>query len=233
MRFYSTILCLLISSNLFSQNCSCEKDKFLNEIINCDTTRFDNGSILYWSFNCDSSWLTFERPNKIKKILFSLDDFKQYTGRLGFTFAKEYKNKFLIQNNVISGCCTPPEYYLFDKSTGNVTDSLGNILYFSEIKYFPIIISIVKKHSTSTKHVDYNAFRIYNIDNKKIYFLALPKGELYTALKYSGKVYPELLFDEPILISNKLYLKYAIKTPKQNNKRMTKTVVIDLNQYAK
>ena len=55
--------------------------------------------------------------------------FLHLTGRLGFNYATEYKNHFLMQYNVISGCCTPPDFYLFDKNTGQQTKVLGRLIY--------------------------------------------------------------------------------------------------------
>ena len=107
MRTLTTVLSLLITAISFGQHCSCEKDTMLAEIITCDTTKFDNKANLFWSFNCDSSWLTFENKAGQSNIILSFGDgLQNLTGRLGYIYLHENKNSFLIQNNVISGCCS-------------------------------------------------------------------------------------------------------------------------------
>lgn len=116
---------LLASTIIWGQNCDCEKDTMLKEYISCKPLHFDNDSKLFWSFNCDSSWLTFENFKGEQKIIFSLEkDFLDLTTRLGYVQFKEFKTTFLVENNVISGCCDPPDYYLHDKTSGNLIKKL-------------------------------------------------------------------------------------------------------------
>src|SRR5579871_1373480 len=141
MRVIITALGLLIWTTSFGQNCFCDKDTTLSEIVNCDTIKFDNKAKLYWSFNCDSSWLTFESPRHFKNVIFTLD-LVGYTGRLGFSYAQEYKHKFLIQNRLISGCCDPPEFFLLDKTNGEVKDTLTSVIFYSDKRQLPFIIRL-------------------------------------------------------------------------------------------
>ena len=128
MRCFITTLGLLIWTTSFGQKCFCDKDTTLKEIIDCTPVKFDNKAKLYWSFNCDSSWLTFKSPTHKKEIIFSLG-LLEYTGKLGYSYAKEYKKTFLIQNRVISGCCAPSDFYLFDKTNGQLRKNLGILIF--------------------------------------------------------------------------------------------------------
>ncbi|MGF2414540.1 MAG: hypothetical protein ACQUYJ_19550, partial [Ferruginibacter sp.] len=113
MKVSITIGMLFFATVLYGQQCQCETDTQLKEIISCETIHFNNHSKLYRQFNCDSSWLTFESSVGIKRTLYSLEAaLMNYTERLGYQYATEYKWSFLIQNNLISGCCTPPELSL-------------------------------------------------------------------------------------------------------------------------
>jgi len=204
----------------------------LNEIINCDTIKFDNRAKLYWNFNCDSSWLTFESPKHLKDIIFSMQ-LVAYTGRLGFSYVQEYKHKFLIQNNVISGCCDPPEFYLFDKTSGQIKDSLGHIIYYSDKKRLPFIIGLTESNYDTILKDNYSSLTIYNVDDQKKFFITLTKGEINKALEATGEMFPEYLFDEPILKGTTIYLTYLLDKPKSEKVRHTKTIIIDLKKYSR
>ncbi len=218
------ILLVCCSSLVKAQPCGCDTNVSLNELINCSPIIFDNGAKLYWSFTCDSSWLTYENVKK-RDILFSME-FVYYTGRLGFSYANEYKMYFLIRNDVISGCCSPPEYYLFDKETGKQNANLGRVLYIDTNKNQPIIVKITNSNYTD-KTAKYTSITIHNIDTDKKYLIPLSAKEIDKALKNAGEMYPEYLFEEPQLSNQELKLRYIIS--RQPLKK--KTITIKLDKY--
>jgi hypothetical protein len=233
MRTFVTVLGLLLGTFSFGQNrCFCDKDTLLKEIIDCRVIKFDNKAKIYWSFNCDSSWLTFESSTHKKVIIFSLGDgLQNYTGRLGYSYAQEYKNKFLIQNRVISGCCAPLDFYLFNKSTGQLKKNLGKLIFYSQDKKLPFVISLKNSSYDTTLVLDDNFLSVYNIDNNKTYYVKLPKGEIERAMRNTEETQPEFLFDEPILKRTTVYLTYLLDKPESEKKRHTKTIMIDLKKY--
>jgi len=217
----------------FGQNCRCDTDTLLSEIISCDTIKFDNKAALYWSFNCDSSWLTFKSPTNKEEIIFSLGEgLQNMTGRLGYIYAQEYKKAFLIQNNVISGCCSPPDFYLYDKKTGELKANLGRVVFYSENKRKPFVIAVTNSNYDTTTVASYNSLTIYNIDNGKRYILQLPKRQIERALDATERIYPEYLFDEPIIKGDTVILKYYLKTPKNQADKPVKTITLDLKKYS-
>ena len=222
--FFSAIVC--------GQNCHCDEDTTLSERVNCDTIKFDNRAKLYWSFNCDSSWLTFESPKHLKNIIFSLG-LVIYTGRLGFSYAQEYKNTFLIQNRVISGCCAPSDFYLFDKTTGQPRKNLGILIFYSQDKKLPFVISLTNSSYDTTLVIDDNSLSVYNIEKNKTYYVKLPKGEIERAMKNTEEIHPEYLFDEPILNGTTIYLTYLLNKPESEKEQLTKTITIDLKKYSR
>lgn len=227
-------LIFLWTTFVFGQNCNCETNTLLSEIISCDTVKFDNKASLYWSFNCDSSWLTFESPAHKKEIIFSLGDgLQDMTGRLGYIYAQEYKNTFLIQNNVISGCCSPSDYYLFDKETGELKAGLGRLIFYSQDKKSPFTIGVTSSTYDTTSVSDYNSLTIYNIDKDTKYFVPLPKGQIEKAMNETELIYPEYLFDEPRVMGDSISLTYYLRKPKNNTDRPVKTVTLDLKKYSR
>jgi len=95
-----TILFLFLFAktiDLVGQDCYCVSNPHLKELISCDTSIFKNKAYLFWSYNCDSSWLTFVSPKNEKKILCSLDsNLKNFTGKLGYTYWFEFKYTFIV-----------------------------------------------------------------------------------------------------------------------------------------
>lgn len=116
----------------------------------CDTTHFENGAQLYWQWNCDSAWLTFENTDKL--ILEACEDMDAYScQRTGLNFLQEYPGYLLFQYKWISGCCTPPDLLFLSKETGKeirrISSSLfvhgeiedNYVLYFSDTTYTELI----------------------------------------------------------------------------------------------
>jgi hypothetical protein len=231
MKAIITVLVLFITTAASAQDCICDKDTMLKEFISCDTIKFDNKAKLFWSFDCDSSWLTFQNPEKSNSIIFSME-FVNLTGRLGHIYLCEYKNTFLIQNNVISGCCTPPEFYLYDKSTGDVKTYLGRLIFHSEDQKIPLLIGITNSNYDTTSIEIYNSLTIYNADTHKEYFIKLPNDQIDKALRNNEEMYPEYLFEEPVLNGTILKLAFRLKRSKSKNDTvLIKKITIDLKEY--
>lgn len=233
-----TWLIFLLTTPAFAQkSCKCEADPQLKEIINCAPILFDNHAQLFWSFNCDSSWLTFQSPSTKCVVIYSLaGPLESLTGRLGYIYQQEFRNTFLIQNNVISGCCSPPEFYLLDKTTGKVKVSLGRLLYCSENKKMPFTIGITNSNYQYEEKAEpgYNSLTVYNIDKGKKYVVPIPKGRLKKALQETEQVepYPEYLFEEPQVKGTTVVLKYRFKKPqKVDDSDALKTITVDLSKY--
>lgn len=210
-----------------AQECNCIKDSTLKEVVNCKPYVFDNGARLFWSFNCDSSWLTYKNDSK-KEVLFSME-LVGYTERLGYSFAFEYDKTFLIRNEVISGCCDPAEFIIFNKYTGALIKHLGRILYYSKNKSFPYVIALTNSKYDFEKSYPYNSLSITNLENGKEYLVALPKGEIEKAQKNTGNAFPEHLFDEPEIKGSVINLVY--NTSKMSLKDSRRSILIDLKKY--
>jgi len=232
MKLIFCFLFSLITYYSFGQTCNCDDDSLLNEIISCDTIHFENGAELYWNFNCDSSWLTLLTPTRSKQIIFSLGDgLQELTGRIGYVEFYEYKSTFLVQNNVISGCCAPPDFYLYDKTTGQKIKELGRIIYLSEDRKYPIIISITNSSYDTSKIADLNSLTIFNINTNKEYLISLPNFEIEQALENTEEMYAEFLFEDSIVENGILILQYRYRNPKNEEEQYTRNIQIELKKY--
>lgn len=234
MKILLFVALFTLCIDLSGQNCYCNSDSTLNEINKCDTIFFENNAKILWNFNCDSSWLTFQSPQGNAINIFSLSEGLQYLkGRIGFVDFEEFSNSFLVQNNVISGCCSPPEFYLFNKETGQIIDTLDGILYISENKQLPIVVSIRSNGSIKNVSNNYNSLWIYNLNTLEKNVLLIPKNEISVALKRTKQMYPEYLFTEPILENNMLTLSYHTRKPRNNKQATLKQIKIDLKKFIK
>jgi len=223
MKIIVTFICLIISQFSSAQNCSCKERPQLNEIISCEKTTFKNGAKIYYQFNCDSSWLVFESKTKEKKKLFSLDkSLIELTGRLGYASWIEYENTFIIEKRLVSGCCDPPEYVLFDKNNGKKIANLGREIYHSDIKKYPYFVTIDSEKS------DFVSF--LNLSTNKIFKISLPKGRIDKTLKIINGTYAETLFEEGKIKNGTFDIKYKYKT-NDNGKWLIGDIKVDLNKH--
>ncbi len=85
-------LLFFINSSFGQKQCSCDSNQFLKEIISCDPVIFKNDAKLFTQYNCDSSWLTFQNKKGKKTIIYTLESLVELTGRLGYSYATEYKS---------------------------------------------------------------------------------------------------------------------------------------------
>ncbi len=166
-----------------------------------------------------------------KKILFSLGDgLVNLTGRLGHIFAYEYSNSFLIQNNVISGCCSPPEFFLYDKSSGKLKKKLGRIIFYTRDRSKPYIISVTNSNYDSNNSAIYESLTIYNIDQDETSYVNLPPREIANALEKTGQMYPEDLFTKSIFSGDSILVTYYLKRPRNKSDKPIKTIRINLKK---
>jgi hypothetical protein len=231
IKLTTLLVSIIMCFNLSGQDCECEKYSLLKDLISCTPMVFDNNTSLHWSFNCDSSWLTFMDAKGIKKMLFSLGDgLVNLTGRLGYIFAFEYNNSFLMQNNVISGCCSPPEFYLYDKSSGELRKKLGRIIFYSKDRNKPYIISVTNSNYTETNTGVYESITIYSIDLDETSYVKLRPREIANALDNTEQMYPEYLFNEPIIKGDSVIMSYYLRKPKDTSDKPIKTIRISFKK---
>lgn len=115
------------SSDFRANKCFCATDSLMAGNISCDTTYFSNKSKIFWQFNCDDVWLTFENKNGRKLRIDDIPvELSGYTYRLGYHLIKEYNNSLLFRN----GCSAsgPCSYTLIDKTSGNKIEEFDQLI---------------------------------------------------------------------------------------------------------
>ena len=92
-------------------DCDCANNE--REILDCDTTFLTNNAMLYWQINCDSVAYCFENNKKIVYLKSGSD--YSLIERIDLVFIKEYDDYLFFVNELISGCCTPPDLVFLNK----------------------------------------------------------------------------------------------------------------------
>jgi hypothetical protein len=229
-KYKYTLILIFFNCLVYGQsNCNCSERT--EKLVDCSPIKFESGAYLFWSYNCDSSWLTFVNRRKSKTILFSLGDgLEMYTGRLGYYYASSYKGVFIIRNGVISGCCDPPEYIAFNNMTGKEIKNYGRVLYCSEIKSDPLIIkfqesSYDKWHSN--KKLSLN-IQLINPTTGKKRTLFTNQSKLNNWIKCSDYMFPENLIDKVEVNLRTIKITYRYKS---GDIWKTENRIIDRKKY--
>ena len=210
----------------YGQRCSCEEAPEWNNVISCRTVTFNNKAKLYRQFNCDSSWLTFEGRSGKKVVLYALQQpLVDLTERLGYQFVRENKQSFLIMNKLVSGCCTPPEYLLFDKSNGKQLRNLGKLIHHDQEGEDNFALHF----SDSTL----NSVTLLYLDTGKQYKIDLPSNRFVASLEKTGENHAELMFYESEVKNRVFSITYRYQLDEKAEKWYEDTIRIDLKQYAR
>ena len=172
--------------------------------------------VLIWTYDCNGSYLIFENKEG-SKILFDLEkELIDFTGRLGYSNWEEFDNFFIIENRLISGCCDPEEYILFDKNSGKELKKLGSLLY-----YTPTYNIYLKSYSE--KQISILVF-----DKKKSIYKAYPLSNvdlIYESLENSTFLFLENLFTIKEIKSNEFIIEIDIY---DSNKRKSDLLKIKI-----
>lgn len=211
-------------------SCGCSEDTTLSKIIDCKQKPLDNGCKIYWNYDCYSSRIIFQDKENEKRVLFTLDKYEmEYSGSLGHTDFQEYKTTFLFTNEVVPGCCTPPEYYLYNKNNGHLIKKLGRAIYVSPKKNLPFVVSL-DEHIVNKSVV--HSLIVYNLETKKHFDISLPKGDIIKGRTNNNLIYSEHLFSDIELTKNQhLLIKYFIDDNTDGKGKMLKIVDLDLKKY--
>lgn len=205
MKFFIFILFNTLS---YAQDCNCNSSPILKQIINCEPYIFSNGNQLKWNYDCNGSYLIFSNKTN-PTTLFELEaSLIELTGRLGYSSWKEYVNSFIIENRLISGCCDPSEYFLFDKISGKLIKNLGSELRENEKHIFYLYYN---------ENLNSYFLNIFNKENDTFIEKTLPNKIISKSMKKAPFLFVNYLLEIEPIDSNQIFLN--IKIYKQKNEK--------------
>lgn len=210
MKYMFSFVLLISFTFVFSQQCSCAQKPELKDVISCEATQFQNKAKIYWEYNCNSSWITFQKGKEKRKFFELEKEFIELSGRLGYRNWTEYKNSFLIENSPVSGCCQPSEYILYDKNNGRKIKELGTFILSSNTENQPYIITL--KSNDKLLFTD--------LQDNTSYPIKIPEDLIEETLKNSEELYPEKLFENIHIKKDVLFISLKYKESKKTNWKM-------------
>ena len=214
-------------NNVNAQFCFCQKDSFLNDLISCDTILLKGHSKVYYQFNCDASWLTFENSKGEKSIIFSLDsEMIDLTNKLGWHVWKDYNETVLFVARETSGLPTTLYYSLLDKKNVEIINTFGQVVYACSDSLCDFILYF----SDTT----FNDLTLLMLDKTEEFKINLPKNVFKESIiQYLAEfMYVENLFDQP-KITGKIYTFPYTYFDKKSHKSKKGNISIDLQKYGR
>lgn len=219
MKTFAILFLSCFSTLISAQICSCSEMPDLQELITCKTTTFQNGAKIYWEFDCNASWITFENGG-LKKKIFELDKTEmEFSGRLGYKSWTEWENSFLIENSVVSGCCQPDEYILYNKNNGDKISDLGTLVYLEKTGKQPFVLTFKRNED----------LLFTNLSDNKSYVVKIPKDKIDKTMKNSDEQHAENLFGNVQMKNGSLSMELRYKVSKKG-KWQKEIIRFDLNK---
>lgn len=218
MKTFAILILSCCSTLISAQICSCSEMPDLKDLISCETTAFQNGAKIYWQFDCNSSWITFDNGG-LKKKIFELDKTEmEFSGRLGYKSWTEFENSFLIENSLVSGCCQPDEYILYDKSSGDKISDLGTLVFIEKSGQKPFLLTL--------KGNDDLLFT--GLNSNRSYVVKIPKDKIDKTMKNSNELYAQNLFQKVQMKNGLLSMELRYKVSKKV-KWKKEIITLDVN----
>ncbi|UUV20423.1 hypothetical protein [Paenimyroides aestuarii] len=209
---------LLLSYASYGQSCYCKDKEELSTIINCEKYYFSNGNSINWTYDCNGSYLIFE-DREASKILFELESsLIELTGRLGYSSWEEFDDFFIIENRLISGCCDPEEYILFDKNSGKKIKEFGSLLYHTSVYNIYLESYSQKQISILMFNKEKSIYKAYSLSDVDL---------IYKSLENSKFLFLENLFNVKEIKSNEFIIEIDIY---DSNKRKCDVIKIPINK---
>lgn len=210
----------------------CQKRKeIVVQLTGLSRDTLTDGSQIYWSYDCDSSWLTLENKNGKKYVFYSLEkEMMELTTRIGHVHFTEFSRAFLYTNKVISGCCEPLDYYLYNKEDASLIKYLGRAIFVGKDATLPYFVSYPYSGYREEDTIpDLNQIVVTNLNTLKSTTISMPKYVSENIINTGIYSYPEQItktnLNQYVLT---LQIPYA-QNPSGKEKQYK--ITIDLKKY--
>lgn len=192
-----------------------------NDFFILDTLKTHAGSLIYWQYNKDSSWLTYEEVRGNKTTLNSLDcSLMGYTYKLGTQRFDVYPKYVVFYHKWISGCCTPPDIIFMDNK---VPKELRRIDSQS-------MIQLEDDYCLFFNDTTYNSASFLALNSNKSTMIYFPKGLLKSKIDPSRNLYPRDFINDAQVTGNNLKLIYRYKNAQSDSEWIKDSIIVKLKK---
>lgn len=221
----------LLKDNI-GQTKECENIALFKELVEKDTSIFENGTLLFWNYSCDSAWLSFINEDKQSILLDKWSEDIEVESRFGLNFLQEYNTCLLFQRNVVSGCCDLPDNILVNKQTGSEIKNIGPKEWYSKNKKYPFVICFNNQESENSElRTKYDRLVIYNLDQNEKYYFPLDNYRFFREMKEGFFNYNQSLLESYQLEGNFLALTFKKESEITKGKFSYQMIKLDLNNF--
>jgi len=170
-------------------------------MVKCDTTIFSTKTRLYWQWNCDSSWLTFETKKGTKRIIqtFKEDELPK-TESIRPRFIKEFDSKLWFKQQKVPGCCYPPSHFLLNAKVGTTLWEVQEDLFVQENQEKNLVFYF--SDTTFTQLVAFDLMK-----NKKTNY-TIPKNRILKTLKMAKVPFVSEIFEKSRIVKSQVEMYY-------------------------
>lgn len=170
----------------------CPEYQYMKETVDTGNFHLMNEARLYYRFNCDSIWLTYDNGISSRVLYVNDIDLHNYSYRLFYQFQAEFHDFILFRY----GCPAngPCLYDLVHKKTGAVTQTFDALVYTGHLKEANFIIGL----SDPDKHM----LIIYDINHQQVDSIYMANANVFQS------IIPTQEFQEPIIEGNRMSLRY-------------------------
>jgi hypothetical protein len=182
--------------------CGCESNQ---ENLDCDTIILSNNAMLYWKINCDFASYCFENNNRITYLKTSSDF--ELIERIGLTFIKEYKDYLFFVDELISGCCTPPDIVFLNKYDASEINRIPSSQFVYE--------NIEKDYVTYFQDDKLTKFIFHNLKTNTRKMTVIEEGLILNSIQNNKALY---ISDVLSLIENDKSIKLELNITSDSRK---------------
>lgn len=186
-----------------------------------DTMSTAKGSMIYWQYNQDSSWLTYEDINGVKTMLNTMYcPMMHYSYQLGMQRYDVYPKYAVFYEELISGCCTPPNVVFLDNSTAK---ELRRIDSYSFIR-------LDEDYCIFFKDTALNTASFLDLKTDKTTTLIFPEGLFMSKMESSRNTYPREFFNEIDVNKNNLKVVYQYKNKQSDPDWIKDSIIVNMKK---
>lgn len=180
--------------------CGCKEVSY--SFLSCDTTYITSKTILFWQWNCDSSWLTLQQKGKAQTILDVLEREKMpKSSSIGMHYIKKIGPSLWLKKQEVSGCCYPPTHSFFNLKRMKESFHIDKKLFVWE--------NLDLNYLVHFEDTSYQTLVLYNPKENKKYIAQNKVKDIAYTLANGNIPFVKELFERPKVTKDSIKFTYS------------------------